>query len=622
MTAGFFKRAFEPAGARGASPDGVGPSSAARVDVDHSRGASTANTAPATRPARGDDIVEEIRSRAQGSGAALVESRARLGQGWEVVPLPAVSSQSWVQQAVLLERGTAQGKQQLILIRQDRYMTSAGVGFRREIKEKVLHECYFCMASAVVVTELLQPPTAEKSEVTHQSKVSNPEQRGYEIIQRAIELDASDIHIEVEKDGRFAPRYRLRMRVNGKLRPVEHATDAVGVAGIENVITALFQNPKIAPESEKSHSTFNSLARCYASLKPPVKKAELRFESDPTVGGYKVVMRLLSYEGKTASGGSLKALGLSDAMEKHFLRACLAPSGLVLVVGATGSGKTTTIATALEADTSAAEKIRIGMEIPPEIGISELSQYKVDLATLTQVAVGVARSDPDVIYAGEINNHETALMAQDYSLTGHLTLATFHANSAAAALMRLMGDAIRMDPAILGMERFLRAVLYQSLVPILCPSCRRPAKERLDEDQMELLAKKFHLDVDTMFVRHRHDGNGKACPQCSGTGEIGRTAIAELIVPDRKFLDYIMERNVNAAMDHYRCQRVSGFESLDTRGKTFVEHALGKAANGQVCIAEIFDSVEDLFSYEIRPLVPRDVIQALPHRLPHGEAAR
>lgn len=620
MTGSFFKRAFEPTGNTGLASK-EWPARSAGAD-SHVPPASLANVALPAGRVQASDIIEAIRARAQGTGAVLIETRAQLGQGWEVIAQPPVSSQSWLQQAVLLERRIGQTKQQLMLIRQDRYMTSAGVGFRREIKEKGLRECFFCMATAVVVTELLRGPTADKAElITQQTKVSNPEQRGYEIIQRAIELDASDIHIDICKDGRFAPRYRLRMRVNGKLRPIEGATDANGLEGMEIVITALFQNPKIAPDSEKSHSTFNSLARCYASLKPPVKRAELRFESDPTVDGYKVVMRLLSYEGKTASGGSMRALGLSEAMEKHLLRACLAPSGLVIVVGATGSGKTTTIATALEADTLAAEKIRIGMEIPPEIGISELAQYKVNLATLSQVAVGVARSDPDVIYAGEINNHETALMAQDYALTGHLTLATFHANSAAAALMRLMGDAIRMDPAILGMERFLRAVLYQSLVPLLCTSCRKPASLHLNGDQIELLTKKFHLDADTMFVRHRHDGSSKPCPECGGSGETGRTAIAELIVPDRKFLDFIMQRNVNAAMDHYRSQRVSGLESLDTRGKTFVEHALGKAANGQVCIAEIFESVEDLFSYEIRSVRP-NVIQSNAHRAPQGEATR
>lgn len=598
----FFKRAFEQPG--GGSSSGEKALAARHVAMGAQLRTDPLAANIGAEPADAvTDIIDEIRNRAQVSGAVLVDTRARLGPGWELCSLPAVSSPSWAQQAVLLGRRTREGIQQLILIRQDRYMTSAGVSFRREIKEKVPVDCFFCMATAATVSELLQTPTFGKGEPAQQIKVSNPEQRGYEIIQRAIDLDASDIHIEVTKDGRFAPNYRLRMRVNGKLRPIEGASDTVGVAGIENVITALFQNPKIAADAEKSHSTFNPLARCYASLKPLVKKAELRFESNPMVDGYKVVMRLLSYEGKSAAGRSLEALGLSEQMERHFLRACLAPSGLVLVVGATGSGKTTTIATALEADRSAPEKIRVGMEIPPEIGISELSQYKVNLATLPQVAVGVARSDPDVIYAGEVNNHETALMAQDYALTGHLTLATFHANSAAAALMRLMGDAIRMDPSILGMERFLRAVLFQSLVPLLCPECKVPADGELDSDQGDLLSQKFHLQVDTMFVRHQHDGNGKACPRCAGTGEIGRTAIAELVVPDRKFLDFIMERNVNAAMDHYRSQRTSGFESLDTRGKTFVEHALGKAAHGLVCIREIFDSVEDLFSYEIRPLV-------------------
>ncbi|MBC5767641.1 GspE/PulE family protein [Ramlibacter albus] len=614
----FFKRAFQDQSA----PQVAERAPALRVASRPSpRGPEAANADASQSGRHSRDIIDEIRERAQGSGALLVESRSRLGAGWELSPMPDVSTKSWLQQAVLLERRAERGTQHLMLIRQDRYMTSAGVGFRREAKEKLRLDCYFCMATAAVVSELLERPVAQANQVAQQSNVSNPEQRGYEIILRAIALDASDIHIEVVKDGRFAPRYRLRMRVNGKVRTCEEATDAAGVAGIESVITALFQNPKIAHESEKSHSTFNPLARCYASLKPPVKKAELRFECNPTVDGYKVVMRLLSYDGKTAAGSSLHALGLSEQMERQLLRATFAPSGLVLVVGATGSGKTTTIATALEADRGSNEKIRVGMEIPPEIGISELAQYKVNLDTLPQVAVGVARSDPDVIYAGEINNHATALMAQDYALTGHLTLATFHANSAAAALMRLMGDAIQMDPAILGMERFLRAVLYQSLVPLLCPDCKQPAADHLEDEQLDLLTGKFGLSVDGMYVRYRHTGDGDRCDRCAGTGEIGRTAIAELVVPDRKFLDFIMDRNVNAAMDHFRSQRDTGFDSPDTRGKTFVEHALSKAAAGEVCILEVFDNVEDLFTYEIRPTVRRDVREVVPGAVAHRTAA-
>lgn len=563
------------------------------------------------------DVYDEIQRRKGSSEAVLVERRARLGEGWRAIPLPAEAGATWRTQAVMLERRVEQGHQLLMLIRQDRYSTSAGAVFRNQIKAK-FKACVFCQATAVVIAELLQAPTREaRNEATPRTKVSNALQRGFEWIEHAIAVDASDIHVEIYKEGRFAPRYRLRMRVNGKLRNFEVGKDQQAVEAVESVVIAMYQDPTVAPDAEKSSSTFVPNARCYASLKPPVKGAELRFESNPTVAGYKVVMRLLSYEGKRASGRDLESLGFSDHMSTLLLRACQAPSGLVLVVGATGAGKTSTIATALEADPTADEKVRIGMEIPPEIAISELEQYRVDLETLREVAVGVARSDPDVIYAGEINSHETALMAQDYALTGHLTLATFHANSAAAALMRLIGDAIRMDPAILGMERFLRAVLYQSLVPVLCQHCREPAEDALDAERLTVLQEKFGLDVSSMYVRHRHTGEGEPCRHCGGTGEVGRTAIAELIVPDRTFLNHVMERNINAAMDHYRSQRMTGFEDMDTRGKTFVEHALAKASQGLICADGIFNGVEDLFSYEVRPLMK--MAEAVPLRARAGE---
>jgi len=579
----------------------------------------------------GVDLFGEIRDRAQSSQPLLIESRTQLERGWSVIPMPQIQSLSWLENAVLLERNTSTGLQKLMLIRQDRYATAAGMTFMREIQDRLLPDCLFCMASAAVIAELQQAQIAARApHPAQQANVSNALQRSYEIIQLAIDVNASDIHVEFFKEGRFAPGVELKMRVNGTVRPVQASTDLAAIAALESMITALFQNPAIAPEPEKSHSTFNPLARCYAGLKPPVRGAELRFESNPTVAGYKVVMRLLSYDGKSTAGrrapldaglatrflGSERkadvvpchqALGFSMLQELQLMRASLAPAGLLLVVGATGSGKTTTLAATLEADPFAHEKVRYGMEIPPEIGIVNLTQLKVNLSTLSEVAVGVARSDPDVIYAGEINNQETALMAQDYALTGHLTLATFHANSAGDALLRLIGERIQMDPAVLAMDRFLRAVLYQKLVGLLCPDCRVPAVRDLGPDRGELLQKKFALDVSKMFVRHRHGGDGKPCPRCGGTGEIGRTVVAELIVPDRRFLELLRNRAVYEAIDHYRSQRASAFDDPDTRGKTFVEHALAKAAQGLICTNEIFDSVEDLFTYDVHPISSRTV---------------
>lgn len=556
----------------------------------------------APAPSFADSVYTQLSSGKTKGDGLLIQKRLDLGEGWHPVhPLPLTqgSPESWRSEAVLLERVRDQETQHLLLMRQDRYESAAGAMFRKNFKNHKqfpgLSDCIFGMSSASLLTELIPRTDRSTAVIEARITVSNAEQRMNEIFALSMRLGASDIHMDFVLEGRNAPFFRMRMRIDGDLRPIEFTEDRNVIADLEEANRSVYQNPRIAPDSEKSPSIFTKDSRCFARLKPPVRNAELRYESNPTVGGYKIVIRVLSFDGKTAAKKSLTDLGHSPEIQEHFLRATRAPSGLILVVGATGSGKTTTIATALEMDERKAQKVRVGMEIPPEIDIDYLTQYKVNLETLGQVAVGVARSDPDMVYAGEINDRGTALMAQDYAMTGHLTMATFHANNAPAALMRLMGEKIQMDPTILGMDRFLRAVLYQDLVGTLCDECRMPAKGQLHNEQTELLTEKYKLDIDSMYVRLE----GKTKCKCGGTGLVGRTAIGELIVPTRRFLSKIIEKDINGAMDYFRQQRITHYDSLDTTGKTVIENALGKAANGFLCTENLFN-LDDLYSYELQ----------------------
>ncbi len=209
------------------------------------------------------------------------------------------------------------------------------------------------------------------------------------------------------------------------------------------------------------------------------------------------------------------------------------------------------------------------------------------------------RSDPDIISAGEIRNDKTAEMAQDAAITGHLTFATFHANGILASLQRMLSKRIGFDPHILTMDGFLRAVLYQCLVEVLCDECKVPALLGLSADKQDVLINRFQLPLEGAYVRLK-----TGCADCRGTGVSGRTVVAEVLVPNREILDHTARGDLRAAMDAYRDLRRAKFDEPGTLGKTYVEHAFYKVATGQICADAIF-GLENLWTYQVRPMKAR-----------------
>lgn len=425
--------------------------------------------------------------------------------------------------------------------------------------------------------------------------------RAFAIVERAIELDASDIHIDVIASGRRAPEVAIRYRVHGQLTDPDIKRSDLAVQEMVETIRGVYQDSSICPATTRvGGNTFDfPVSRRYeATLKPPIKSAELRFEAMPEKAGFFVVMRLISYEGKSAARPSLADLGASTDQARDLGRAAAAPHGFILVVGATGSGKTTTITTMLAMDKDAKHKRRISLEIPPESDIEWLSQIPTTEELLPDHADGVMRSDPDVISGGEIRNQLTATMAQDYSITGHLTFATFHANGVFPALLRLLGPRINLDRDILVMRGFLRAVLYQALVNRLCSHCKAPAVNHMQSEKLDLLSSKFGLNPHSLYVKSGRITNDTACPHCKGVGTVGRTSVMELLIPNSSILAKIQQGDVNGAELEFRRSRTAHFNEPGTVGKTSVEHALYKASQGEISAEEVFN-LEELFSYEV-----------------------
>ena len=345
------------------------------------------------------------------------------------------------------------------------------------------------------------------------------------IISRAVETQASDIHLEP-----FEDRLRVRYRYDGVL----HEADSPP----QRLTAAITSRIKIMARLDIAERRLPQDGR----IKLVVRGTEIDFRVStiPSLYGETVVLRVLDRSTVAFDYGKL---GLPAPVIARLDVALRLPNGIVLVTGPTGSGKTTTLYTGLLSLNSVERKI-VTVEDPIEYQLRGVNQIQVkpaiglNFATLLR---SILRQDPDVIMVGEIRDGETAAIAVQAALTGHLVLSTVHTNSAAATIARLRD---------MGLEDYLmtavlRGVLAQRLVRRLCPACRRE-----DDAPPELVAR-FGLDRRTPArpVRLWH---AVGCPACRGTGYRGRQAIAEFLVPDAA-----IERLIFARADQGELERAA-----------------------------------------------------------------
>jgi len=387
----------------------------------------------------------------------------------------------------------------------------------------------------------------------------------------------SDIHIET-MPGR--EKVRIRFRKDGALRSyldLPHTYRQALVARIK-IMCDLDISEKRKPQDGKiNFSKYSSQHRL-----------ELRVATIPTNNGLEdVVLRLLS----SAKPIAMDQLGLSEGNYKRLAAAIERPYGMVLCVGPTGSGKTTTLHSALNHINTAERKIWTA-EDPVEITQAGLRQVQVNPKidwTFAKALRAFLRADPDVIMVGEIRDIETARTAIEASLTGHLVMSTLHTNSAPDTVTRLLD--MGMDPFNFGDS--LLAVLAQRLVRRLCPHCRT-AREARPEEIDELLQDHLHVfapegmpkpDEVLADWRVRHGQNGMlvrydapGCQRCEGTGYRGRAAMHELLCVTRELRRLI--------------QTGSRVEELQRQGladgmRTLRQDGIEKVLSGVTTIAEV-----------------------------------
>jgi general secretion pathway protein E len=375
------------------------------------------------------------------------------------------------------------------------------------------------------------------------------------LITRAVETQASDIHIEP-----FEDRLRVRYRYDGVLHEAE--------APPRQLAAAITSRIKIMARLDIAERRMPQDGRIKMAVRG--QDVDFRVSTIPSLHGETVVLRILD---RSAVVFDYARLGLAPAVISKLGSALELPNGIVLVTGPTGSGKTTTLYTGLLALNAITRKI-VTVEDPIEYQLQGINQIQVRSQiglTFASLLRSILRQDPDVIMVGEIRDGETAQIAVQAALTGHLVLSTLHTNSAAAAVTRLrdMGVEDYLLTAV------LRGIMAQRLVRRLCADCsrREPAPGEL--------VQRFGLD---RLTRDRPIMLSRAvgCPACRQTGYRGRTAIAE-------FLQFgpEIERLIFARADHATIERAAVAEGM----QIMFEAGLAAALTGETTIEELTRSI-------------------------------
>ncbi|TMH33770.1 MAG: type II secretion system protein GspE [Betaproteobacteria bacterium] len=355
------------------------------------------------------------------------------------------------------------------------------------------------------------------------------------LLLQALRERASDIHFEP-----YEGRSVVRFRIDGELRDVIEPPRALHAALVSRlkVMASLDIAEKRLPQDGRM------------ALKLGDKSVDVRVSTLPTGSGERVVLRLLD---KDTARLDLATLGMSEATLNAIDGLIREPHGIVLVTGPTGSGKTTTLYAAMSRLPRGVLNI-MTVEDPIEFALDGVGQTQVNPRielTFARALRSILRQDPDIIMIGEIRDLETAQIAVQASLTGHLVLATLHTNDAASAVTRLADMGI--EPYLLASS--LLGVLAQRLLRCLCPECRVPVAP--SEGEAALLNK---LGLGSLRTLYQPAG----CPACAQSGYRGRTGVYELILVDETLRRLIHDRAGEHALRD-ACAR-TGMRTLATDG--------------------------------------------------------
>ncbi len=351
------------------------------------------------------------------------------------------------------------------------------------------------------------------------------------LILNAVDMKASDIHFEP-----FENEFSVRYRLDGVLHEIEFPP--------KRLQPAIISRLKIMSKLDISERRLPQDGRI--SLRIADREIDFRVSTIPTLFGESLVMRILDRQNLVLD---LEKLGFPEKLQARYEDLIHQPYGMILVTGPTGSGKTSTLYTTLAKVVSPEIKI-ITLEDPIEYQLKGINQIqvnpKIDL-TFANGLRSIVRQDPDIILVGEIRDHETAQIAVQSALTGHLLFSTLHTNDSVGAITRLQE---------MGVENFLLTstllgVLAQRLVRVICPHCKRPATP---DDK---LIRAMNMTSGESTVIRFYEGAG--CPECHHTGYKGRVGIFEYLP-----MDDDIRREIMASADVDQIRRIAVEKGLVT----------------------------------------------------------
>lgn len=394
----------------------------------------------------------------------------------------------------------------------------------------------------------------------------------------SLNMRSSDIHIEAEEEG-----IKLRFRIDGILQDVAFLPKEMWRLIISRV--KLLSGLKLNINTEPQDGRFTVFL--------PDDPVDLRVSTLPTTWGESVVMRILK---SSAASLPFEKLGLIGKAEKDLDEQITRPNGMIITTGPTGSGKTTTLYAILNHLNDSETKI-ITLEDPVEFKLKGINQSQIEQPksgldptaakeryTFAKGLKAILRQDPDVVMVGEIRDLETAEVAINAALTGHMMISTLHTNSAAGAIPRFL--AMGVQPFMLAPA--LNAVIGQRLVRRICEACKEE-DTTITPEQMARIKQYLHDIPKTSGMRVENTNDlkfykSKGCPACNGLGYKGRLGVYEVLTMSKKIEDIILSGQVS----EYTMQDIAVSEGM----VTMVQDGVLKALQGMTTIEEVFSVAE------------------------------
>lgn len=416
--------------------------------------------------------------------------------------------------------------------------------YPKEEIEKAIEICYQTKKAKVTQKEIKKPKVIEGYDLLESSSDNEAVNILNTIILEAISQKASDIHLEPENN-----ILKIRYRIDGVLQSRDFITSEY----VSQIITRI----KVMAKLDIAEKRLPQDGRIKLMINQ--REIDFRISTIPTVYGERLVLRILD---KSNIILGLENLGIDLQTLKDFRKAISFTEGIILVTGPTGSGKTTTLYSAInELDSSKLNIMTI--EDPVEYKLTNIAQIpvnpKIDL-TFAKGLRHILRQDPDIIMIGEIRDRETAEIAIQSSLTGHLVLSTLHTNDAPSAIIRLAD--MKIESYLLSST--IIAVLAQRLVRKICPFC----KERYKPTDLEL--EEIKLNEKYLF-------RGKGCSNCFNTGYAGRCGLYELMILDDETRKQIVK---NVDVEQIK-------SSLSKEFKTIKHNGMELAMKGVTTVSEV-----------------------------------